>query len=262
MSFHVLRFNRAASRYEPEAGIQLRMAGKLLELWKGPVPGSILELGCGTGLLTRRLCERFPSASILATDAAQAMLVEARKRCGDGGGGRLVFTELDARGNVPAAKEVISASPFNTVCSNALVQWFPNLETHLRFVSKLSAADGAYLLSGFTQSNFPELNELLSEPPFSYRDFPGHDSEEVEQAAGNAGWKVSVLYTWEEKEILPSAREVLRRIQTLGSSRDPHSGGRLNRKNLEWLISEYSRRFSEGGGVRLTWKPWIALLRR
>jgi len=45
-------------------------------------PGQILELGCGTGNLTRRLVERFPSASIVTVDASPEMAAAARDLVG------------------------------------------------------------------------------------------------------------------------------------------------------------------------------------
>ena len=262
VSFHALRFDRSASRYESEAGIQSRMAARLVELWRGPEPANILEFGCGTGILTRQLQRRFPVAPLLATDAAPRMLEEARNRCVVSEAGSPKFVLQDAQGMASPSADIISISPFDLIASNALVQWFPDLENHLGFAANIVKPKGSCLLSGFTRSNFPELNELLAEPPFSYRDFPGHDSDAVRVAAKNTGWETVVMETWEELEILPSATDVLHRIQALGSTRDPRKGGRLNRKNLNHLTSEYTRRFSEAGGVRLTWQPWIALLTR
>ncbi len=262
MSFHALRFNRSASRYESGADIQSRMADRLLGLWNGSAPGNILEFGCGTGILTRRLQQRFPEAMLLATDAAPAMLEQAKERCVVNESGSPKFVFQDAQGIENPASEVVSISPYNLIASNALIQWFPNLEKHLRFAIKLVKSDGAYLLSGFSHSNFSELNELLAEAPFSYQTFPGHDPKSVEMAAAHSGWKVVAIQDWEEKEILPSTLDVLHRLQVLGSTRDPREGGRLNRKNLNHLIAEYTGRFSELGGVPLTWKPWVALLHR
>jgi hypothetical protein len=142
------------------------------------------------------------------------------------------------------------------------VQWFPDLEKHLRLAAHWVRPEGLYLLSGFQRSNFPELNALLSDPPFSYRSFPGHESEEIPLLSAKAGWKLVAMNAWEESEIQPSARDVLRRLQSLGSTRDPSEGGRLNRGNLQYLLSEYERRFSDSGGVRLTWRPWVAMLMR
>ena len=261
LSFHALRFNRSASAYESHAEIQSRMAERLVGLSQDLNPGNILEFGCGTGILTRRLLQRFPAAPLLATDAAPAMLDEARKRTGTRSSDSLKYAEQDAGGSTEASPEISSQSLYGLLASNALVQWFSDLENHLRFAAQLVKPNGAYLVSGFSQSNFPELNSILTEPPFSYQTFPGQDPESIRHAVGATGWKVVALQEWEEVELLRSAMEVLHRIQALGSTRDPKEGGRLNRKNLNHLIMEYERRFSQPEGVRLTWKPWAALLR-
>ncbi len=237
------------------------MADRLVNLWEGESPSSILEFGCGTGILTRKFRQCFPRAFILATDAAPGMLEEAEKSLSEKLPS-LEFAEQDAEGLAEASREVSARAPFDVIASNALVQWFPDLENHFRFAAGLARSGGAYLLSGFERSNFPELNEILSRPPFSYRSFPGHDSHELTSIAAKTRWKQVALETWEEREIQPSGRDVLRRLQFLGSTRDPREGGRLNRNNLEYLISEYKRLFSDENGVRLTWKPWVALLRR
>jgi SAM-dependent methyltransferase len=43
--------------------------------------GSILELGCGFGRITRRLAEAFPDARIVATDLSPEQLNHARRYC-------------------------------------------------------------------------------------------------------------------------------------------------------------------------------------
>jgi malonyl-CoA O-methyltransferase len=261
VSFHALRFGRSAGAYEARAGIQARMADALLELWgERSAPGHVLEFGCGTGLLTARLSRRFFKATVLATDASSGMLEAAMLQLHRPG--YLDFSEQDAGGAKPPAIAVAARAPYDLIASGALVQWFPDLERHLRFASSLAAPGGFYLVSGFARRNFPELNALLSEPPFSYTRFPGHDPDAVEKAAAASGWNVLSLLDWEEKEVLPSPRQVLRLLQDLGSVRDPREGGRMNRANLEFLLQEYGRRFAEGEGVRLTWRPWAALLEK
>src|SRR5690606_17022422 len=82
-TFHALRFGRAAARYDAQAGVQAQMADALLSLWgERAAPARILEFGCGTGLLTRRLRARFPDAVHVATDAASGMLEHARRTFG------------------------------------------------------------------------------------------------------------------------------------------------------------------------------------
>jgi len=271
-SFHAVRFGRSAARYEAHASVQARMADALLSLWGDrPAPGRILEFGCGTGLLTRRLRARFPGSAHLATDASAEMLAVAREHTrtenerSDSYGGMPEFEVLDARGtsaSLAALQPHAARFPVDLIASGALVQWFPDLVAHFRLAGLCAAPGAAYLVSGFARENFPELNALLSEPPFSYRAFPGHSAREVEAAATAAGWSVTSFLTWDDTEVLPDARAVLTRMQDLGSVRDPREGGRLTRASLAWLLNEYTHRFSVGGGVRLTWKPWAALLLR
>jgi ubiquinone/menaquinone biosynthesis C-methylase UbiE len=43
-------------------------------------PQAILDIGCGTGRLLRKLAKRFPDASLIGVDPAEAMIAEARRR--------------------------------------------------------------------------------------------------------------------------------------------------------------------------------------
>ena len=59
---------------------------------EGPV--RILDLGCGTGEITRRLAQRYPHATLLGIDILEANLARARAM-GDGGG-RIAYAQGDA----------------------------------------------------------------------------------------------------------------------------------------------------------------------
>ena len=263
MSFHVTRFARSAATYESQARIQHLLAERLLALWDKPSePSAILELGCGTGLLTRRLLRRFPGAHVLATDGAWQMLAQARLLCASKGGEKLSFALQDAEGGAPAEPELWSRAPYGLVTSSALVQWFPDIERHLRFVAGLVGPEGFYLVSSFTDSNFPELNALLASPPFCYRNFPGLVAEKLDESARRAGFTLQAFQETEDREVLPTPRMVLKRIQSLGASRNPRDGGRLTKATLEGLLDSYADHYGERGGVRLTWKSCVALLRR
>jgi ubiquinone/menaquinone biosynthesis C-methylase UbiE len=45
----------------------------------GLAPQVILDIGCGTGRLLRKLARRFPSASLIGVDPAEGMIAEARR---------------------------------------------------------------------------------------------------------------------------------------------------------------------------------------
>lgn len=276
MTFHSLRFGRAAASYESHSGIQERMARILSDMGKtdaspAPCPGRILEMGCGTGLLTRSLRALYPDAMLVATDAAMRMIETARANLAESEtrtSGRLHWLHFDASGVVmmpgadPAPEAVRDFHPFDLAASNALVQWFPDLRSHFDMVASLLAPNGGYLVSGFARDNFPELNAILREPPFGYAGAPGHTRDGIEAAAAMAGFTVKTWKAESVETVLPSARDFLDSIKALGSARRPEEGNSLTRGRLKMLIDTYQERYGCPGGVRATWKPWYAALRR
>ncbi len=78
----VARFDAAAATYHEASTIQQSVAFRLASI-VGEVhnaPGAVLEIGCGTGHLTRELLNRLPNAMIDATDASPEMLRIASER--------------------------------------------------------------------------------------------------------------------------------------------------------------------------------------
>lgn len=79
-------------------------------------PARALDLGCGTGRLTRELARALgPGARVLGVDASQAMLDEARERAGDG----VAFARGDGRDFEPPAELL----PLDLALSNAALHW-------------------------------------------------------------------------------------------------------------------------------------------
>jgi len=77
----------------------------------------ILDLGCGTGELTRVLHERLQAADTIGVDRSQSMLAESGAFAGDG----VRFELADLRDFAPR-------QPVDVVFSNAALHWVPNHE--------------------------------------------------------------------------------------------------------------------------------------
>jgi SAM-dependent methyltransferase len=281
MTFHSLRFDRAASTYEAHARVQADMAKALIDLLPGEPEafrkGSILEMGCGTGLLTRRIRNRFPESAMIATDAAPRMLEKARAGCAlytrdahdareasgnPAPGPEIRWQAFDASGEAPVPAAIGASAPFALAASGALVQWFPRLDRHFAMVASLLAPGGGYLVSGFTRDNFPELNAILAGPPFGYPDYPGHVAAGIAADAATAGLGVAGYREESLETVLPTPRDFLDSIRGLGSARRPEAGKPLTRDRLRLLLSTYQERYACPGGVKATWKTWYALLRK
>lgn len=72
------RFSRNPEYYDSRADVQKTVSANLADMISASVDksgvGSIMEIGCGTGFLTRRLFRLFPDAEIAVTDLSSAML--------------------------------------------------------------------------------------------------------------------------------------------------------------------------------------------
>ncbi|MDB5046939.1 MAG: methyltransferase protein [Fibrobacteres bacterium] len=269
MTFHSLRFDRAAATYGAHSQVQERMADALIgmlpssgtDLPSASIaatadPDAILELGCGTGNFSRRLRARFPRAVLSATDAAPRMLAAAQENLRDLPG--IHWSLFDASGEAPP----VASGPFGLAASNALVQWFPDLRPHFSLIGSLLIPSGGYLVSGFSRDNFPELNAILEEPPFEYPDYPGHAKAEIASAAEAAGFTVEAYREEAYGTVQPSPRAFLDSIRGLGSARRPEEERPLTRARLRLLLDTYQERYACAGGVKATWKPWYAWLRK
>ena len=70
-------FGAAADHYEDHAGPQRAAAVLVADLAQRQKPTGvdrILEIGCGTGLLTRDIQQRWPAAELFVTDLSPEML--------------------------------------------------------------------------------------------------------------------------------------------------------------------------------------------
>jgi trans-aconitate 2-methyltransferase len=92
-----------------------------------PCPGGrVVDLGCGTGELTRALHERTGASATLGIDSSEAMLERSKAHAGRG----LSFELLDIAEWEPAA-------PLDLVFSNAALHWVDN---HRQLFARLTAA--------------------------------------------------------------------------------------------------------------------------
>jgi malonyl-CoA O-methyltransferase len=118
-------FGRAAATYDQFAGVQRRAANGLAQRIAGlPLPAapSILEIGCGTGLLTAALQHLLPDATRLITDLSPAMVRHCRAH---NPGAPDQFLALD--GEIPP----FAGPEFDLICASLAFQWFDDAATAL-----------------------------------------------------------------------------------------------------------------------------------
>jgi malonyl-CoA O-methyltransferase len=144
------RFDAAAASYDAHSAVQRHAARELARLIAAePLPPRprVLEIGCGTGHLTRLLTQQSPDARILATDIAPAMVAICRQRLP-----ALAYAIMD--GTRPAA-----AGPFDLVCANLAAQWFPDLAAATAQLARLVAPGGLLALTLLGAGTFSEWQQ-------------------------------------------------------------------------------------------------------
>ncbi len=114
---------RSRERRQPSADLAARLAGRAY--------GRVLDIGCGTGLSTMILRERWPSAEITGVDLSFEMLDQAR-RTDDS----VVWLQRDC------SRPLDDLGRFDLVFSNAFLQWLSDQEGFLRNTRDLLAEDG------------------------------------------------------------------------------------------------------------------------
>jgi len=146
------------ARYERFRDERLAPGLDLLALIE-PHPGlRVVDLGCGTGEITRLVHTRLGARETLGLDSSPNMLAKAAAQAGGG----LRFEERDA-----AAFDDREA--WDVVFSNALIQWLPD---HPRLLARLVAAlvPGGQLAlqfpANFTHPSQTVAVEVAGEPPF------------------------------------------------------------------------------------------------
>lgn len=144
------RFGAAAAGYDDEAHIQEQAAETLARMLSAESlkPRRILDIGCGTGLLTRKLFDRFPEAEILAVDLAPGMAKEAARRFAGNARVKVVAGDIE---------KTFPDGPFDLIASSMAFQWLENPDSVMREVSKNLTPDGSFAMIAPGGETFREL---------------------------------------------------------------------------------------------------------
>lgn len=144
------QFEKSMASYSENAVVQLELAKKLIEAVAniGTEYEKILELGCGTGGLTREIVENLRYDKYFANDLIKKsknyvteIIPECHFICGN-------------------AQKISLDTKFNLILSNAMFQWFKNLEKSIQHFSNMLEKDGILAFTTFSSENFKELKEI------------------------------------------------------------------------------------------------------
>ena len=180
-----------------------------LELDEG---ASVLELACGTGIVTRRLRDRFPAARIVATDLNEAMIDYAARKFGDED--RIEWRQADMTA-LPFPDESFDA----VVCQFGLM-FVPDKAAAAREARRALRPGGTFAFSVWDAIEHNDLARVahatiasffVRDPPNFYEvPFGMHDRQALRALLDGAGFREASMETVPLPCVSPSAAEAAR----------------------------------------------------
>lgn len=142
-------FGAAAEGYEESAGVQRIVAETVARLAAQrrlrPMP-RILEIGCGTGFLTRHIRSQWPDAELAASDIAPEMVGQAARNP------MLSASFFTMDGEWPC----FEGQWFDLILSSLAFQWFADLPGALERLFALLRPGGSLIFSTMAERSFAE----------------------------------------------------------------------------------------------------------
>ena len=233
-------FDRASAAYESAARLQAEVSAELLERLDAFrfTPPVVLDLGAGTGRVTRELKQRFPGALVLALDFAPGMLREAERHqhrerrfecvCGD------------------ALRLPLRDASVDLVFSNLMLQWCEPLDAALAEVRRVLTPGGFFAFSTFGRDTLQELRSAWAQADgFNHvNHFP--ELHEAGDALVRAGLTEPVLDVDRIELEYPDALTLMRDLKALGahnvtSGRSRALTGRMRLERMQTAYEAYRR---------------------
>lgn len=248
------RFSAAVETYDRDARPQLSLARSVCDVLPEIYPEQILELGSGTGQLTRLLTDQFPDVLIDAVDLSPKMVEYSRKKMKR-------FEQITwIQGD---AQTYRGSDPYPLIVSSAALHWVSDLRKTFDNIFQCLEPDGFFSLGMMIRGTLKELLAIRSEiapgktPPSEL-----HTLDELVEHLHASGFKILRKKLSAEEVSYKSATDFLRTIHEQGVTGSRVAAGRapLNRSELSRLIELYQERCTSPDGVYATYETATFLL--
>ncbi|MDR1273154.1 MAG: malonyl-ACP O-methyltransferase BioC [Odoribacteraceae bacterium] len=240
------RFRRSEATYDANVIIQRRAARQLAFLLSAHldyVPGRVLEIGCGTGLLTGILRQMFPPGAMYLNDLVEETCLRTAAR-----------HSIPAAHCLPGDIETLPLPPFDLVTSSSTFQWLEDPGATFERVARSLCPGGLFVFSTFGRYNLREIR-LTTGGGLEYRS--------QDELIGLLDPRFRVIEIHEDIRVVefPDPLAILQHLKRTGSN---VSGDRSvwTRRRVRAFIDEYNGRFALDGKVTLTFHPIYLACRR
>ena len=234
------RFARAITTYEAQAVAQRTSADHLAALLGRhchTLAPRILEIGCGTGFLTRQLMARFAPAELVANDICPDMAICFANVP------RITFLPGDARA-------LTWPGTFDVIASASAVQWFSDLPAFARQCAEALPKGGLVAIATFGPQTLHEVTALTGRG-LTYPTF-----EAFQAAFTSSGFTTLEAERQTLTVPFPDAMAVLRHLRETGVTATSAGDAPWTRSRMSAFANDYASAYTVEGGVRLTYEPF------
>ena len=226
-------FAQAVPSYDAAASLQRQVGDVLLERFP-PIlcSGPLVDLGCGTGYLTRHIAAGMSVAEIIALDIALPMLAASQQKNGLAG---INYVCADAE------KLPMLAQSIQQIYSNLALQWCQDLPTVFADCRRVLKADGQLVFTTFGPATLHELKTAWA----AVDDFPHvnefYTAQAISGFLGQAGFNAMTVESEIYQLSYPSVMALMHELKDLGAHNVNVDKARniTTRRQLQGMIASY-----------------------
>ena len=242
-------FDRASPTYEAAAVLQARVAEELLSRLE-PFdfrPGTILDLGAGTGRVSAELRRRYRRSRVIALDLSPGMLREAARH-------QRLWRHFE-RVCAEAARLPLQSASIDLVYSNLMLQWCEPVDEVLAEVRRVLRPEGFFVFSSFGTDTLRELRSAWAEADSYSHVNRFLDVRDLGDALMRAGLKEPVLDVDRTQLTYADGISLMRDLKALGARNATAGRPRslLGRSRLQRVLSAYEA-FRKDGRLPATYE--------
>lgn len=250
MRVRTARFDAAAAHYDEAAVLQREVGARLVERFEliRMAPAAVLDIGAGTGAVTRELMAHYRKARFTALDPSPAMLRLARERAPRWRRLRCVAGRAEA---LPLADD-----SFDVVFSNLALQWVADLPVAFAEIQRVLRPGGVFMFSCFGPDTLVELRDAWAGVDAHARVNTLVDMHDIGDAMARARLAEPVMDMEHFTLTYPEPRTVLQELRALGSHAiDPgRPRGLTGPRRFRAMIDAYEAMRDRDGRIPATYE--------
>lgn len=243
------RFSKSINTYNKNAPVQKKMAENLVNFVK-PISdtsfGKVLDLGCGTGMVSQYMLENFKIHELIANDISRDFYLCSAKLAEKFSDTKISFFQADLEDTF------LFDNDNDLIISGAAFQWINDKEKLFSGLKNIIKPGGIIAFSTFGTQNFCEIKEITSNS-LKYCSF--------DDTLSALSKNFEIMHASQEivKLLFENPIEILKHLKYTGVNGVSNQLWTKNKLNL--FSESYKKLFSQNSKLSLTYHPMYFIVK-